>query len=241
MRQKTRRFMVAGWVLAMVAALTLPTVVAAAGGPPESRGRGMGLQAPVAGGELDAGEQAVLTEFLVDEHKALATYEAVMAEFGEIAPFAQIARAERQHIAALERVFERYDVALPEIPDFDVPSFDSPEAAAEAAAQAEIDNAALYDRRLGEIDNDDVVRVATNLRDASLNNHLPAFQAFAEGTYTAGAGVTGEARQAQAMQGGVGGVARGFGRGMTDEAQAVRQRLMDESCPAYEAGGGRGR
>ncbi len=224
----------AGWVLALAVALTLPTMVAAAGGPPDNRGRGWGLRAPVAEGELDAEEQAILVEFLIDEHKALATYEAVMAEFGEIAPFAQIARAEQQHIAALERVFARYDVTLPEIPDFDVPSFATPEAAAEAAAQAEIDNAALYDELLGEIDNADVVRVATNLRDASLNNHLPAFEAFAEGTYEVG-----EARQA--MRGGARGMGRGFSRGITGEAPGARMRLMDGTCPGYREGGFRGR
>lgn len=190
MTRTHKKLWMGGLLMAMVAALVVPTVALAAGGPPDGRGAGRGgfmqQSAFVVTGELDADEQAALTEFLIDEHHALATYEAVMAQFGEVQPFASIARAERQHIAALESVFTRYGVALPSIPSFDVPTFESAEDACAAAAQAEIDNAALYDRLMSTIDNPDVLRVAENLRNASLNHHLPAFEACAEGTYTPG-------------------------------------------------------
>lgn len=143
-------------MLAVLAAVMAPTVVTAADGPPENRGAGGALRAYDVSNPLDADEQAILIEFLVDEHKALATYESIMAEFSEIAPFTFIARAEEQHITALERVFDRYSVALPTIPTFEIPTFASAEAAAAAGARTEIDNAGLYDDLLSGIDNADV-------------------------------------------------------------------------------------
>jgi len=201
-----------GLALALTVAVSATTMVAAAGGPPQDRGMALGQNLAVTG-ELDAEEQAILAEFLIDEHKALATYEAIMADFGEVAPFSTIARAEQQHIAALERIYTRYGIDLPAIPTFDIPSFTSLEDAAAAAAQAEVDNAALYDRLLAGIDNADVVRVATNLRNGSLDNHLPAFQAVVDGTY-----VEGECTPQQLQNGGTNAGTMG-GRGVSGTAQ----------------------
>jgi hypothetical protein len=223
MNKTTWTVRIAGLMLAVLAAVTAPTVVAAAGGPPENREAGGALRTYDVSNPLDADEQAILTEFLIDEHKALATYESIMAEFGAIAPFTSIARAEEQHIAALERIFERYGVALPTIPTFEIPTFASPEAAAAAGAQAEIDNAGLYDDLLSGIDNADVVRVATNLRDASLNHHLPAFEAFADGTYEAGEGV-------QRMAGPAGYGAMGRGRMAGAGTLSTQLGVRDGSC-----------
>jgi len=167
-----------GVVMAVTLVVASPAL--AAGGPPDGRGRGAGSGVSTGEPLTDAQVEA-LTDFLLDEHKALATYEAVMDTFGTIEPFASIAAAEERHIAALERVFTRYGVALPEVPSFDVPAFETPEAAAEAAAQAEIDNAALYDRLTATFTQADVLRVMENLSRASLENHLPAFEAFANG------------------------------------------------------------
>jgi len=200
------------------------------------------------GDKLDAEEQSILTEFLIDEHKALATYESIMSDFGAIQPFASIARAEEQHIAALERVFSRYDVTLPQIPTFDIPSFGSPEEAAAAAVQAEIDNAALYDRLLGGIDNPDVVQVAGNLRDASLNNHLPAFEAAATGSYIAGEGGATMAQKGRSGDVTVAGRTAGFGSAAAGGAlgQGLRGRAaqagtLNSDQPAYRQGGFRSR
>ena len=178
-----------------------------------------------------------------DEHKALATYESIMSDFGAIQPFASIARAEEQHIAALERIFSRYDVTLPLIPTFDIRSFGSPEEAAAAAVQAEIDNAAPYDRLLGGIDNPDVVLVAGDLRDASLYNHLPAIEAAANGSYVAGEG---EATMVQSGRS-TGVMAAGRNAGFGSEApvdalgqgmrgQAAQAGTLNADCPAYQQG-----
>jgi hypothetical protein len=234
MSHKKQIVKLVGLAIALTTAISLPVAVAAAGGPPENRGLGRGhtaiaADAAAAGADLDSNEQSILTEFLIDEHKALATYESIMADFGEVQPFASIARAEKQHIAALERVFTRYAVALPQIPTFDIPSFGSVEEAAAAAAQAEIDNAALYDRLLGEIDNADIVRVAGNLRDASLNNHLPAFEAAATGK-----SVAGEAQASGPQRGGS--PTGGMERRQTARGRTTQARALGTCCHAYQQG-----
>ena len=237
-----------GLAMAVTAALSLPVAVAAAGGPPENAGMGSGLDASTMGFELDAEEQSILTEFLIDEHKALATYESIMSDFGATQPFASIARAEEQHIAALERLFSRYDVTLPQIPTFDIPSFGSPEEAAAAAVQAEIDNAALYDRLLSEIDNPDVVQVAGNLRDASLYKHLPAFEAAADGSYVAGEGDATMAQRGRSGDTAVAGRGAGFDSETPEDAlvrglrgRAAQAGTLNSDQPAYRQGAFRSR
>ncbi len=241
-----------GWLIALVVVLTLavPTVTFAAGGRPPTTGFGRGYFYTYTGEPLTDEQQAALEDFLVDEHRALTTYEGIMAQFGEVQPFASIAHAEEQHIAALESVFERYDLQLPEIPDFDVPTFDSVEAACAAGAQAEINNAALYDELSDVFTQADILRVTEHLRNASLQRHLPAFEACANGEYTVGMfgggmGGYGYGRgggawaeypegtapmMGQGMGGGM--MGRGFrGRGNT---QAPRLNLNPD-CPYYEA------
>lgn len=197
-----------GLTLAATLALTAAPAALAAGGPPEGRGRAATGTAArgigVVGDPMTEEQVEHLVAFWEDEHKALAIYEEVMADFGEIQPFVSIANAERQHIAALERIFVRYDVALPEVPEFDAPSFETPEAAAEAAAQAEIDNADLYETWMAAFTQPDVLRVMENLHNASLENHLPAFEAFAAGELTCDGeclGTPGTAGQGRGMWG----------------------------------------
>ncbi|MBN1954371.1 MAG: DUF2202 domain-containing protein [Anaerolineae bacterium] len=119
---------------------------------------------------------------LDDEYKALATYLGVMDQFGQVAPFVSIARAEEQHIAALERLFDRYGLEVPENEWLgNTPAFDVVVDACVAGAQAEIDNAALYNQLFSMVDNPDIVRVFTRLSEASEYSHLPAFSSCADG------------------------------------------------------------
>jgi len=53
-------------------------------------------------------------------------------------------------------------------------------AACEAGVQAEIDNAALYDRLLNSTQRPDILTVFQALRSASQDRHLPAFQRCAQ-------------------------------------------------------------
>jgi hypothetical protein len=132
---------------------------------------------PTTGVELSDSMIAAMTAGWLDEQHAYATYEAIINQFGNIAPFVNIQRSEAQHIASWELMFDRYGVELPAVPEFDTPEFATLSAACQAAADAEIANFGLYDTMLATLsDFPDMVQVITTLRNASEFSHLPAFQ-----------------------------------------------------------------
>ncbi|MCB9450520.1 MAG: hypothetical protein H6672_03725 [Anaerolineaceae bacterium] len=141
---------------------------------------GVGLPAAVPG-DLPDDVIAAMTAGILDEYHAYAVYQAVIDQFGPVAPFVNIQASEAQHIASWEVLFNRYGVAIPEAPALDpVPQFDSLAAACQIAADAEIANFDLYDGNLDVLSAyPDMVQVVTSLRNASEYNHLPAFQACA--------------------------------------------------------------
>ncbi len=127
---------------------------------------------------LDAAEVAALTEAINEEYGALNTYQAAIAQFGNIYPFSQIARSEQQHVDALARLFTKYGLPVPANPGLaTTPTWDSLAAACQTGVEAEIADAALYDQLKPSVDNADILRVFANLQAASLNSHLPAFEA----------------------------------------------------------------
>ena len=118
-----------------------------------------------------------LTAAIQDEFHAEAVYRRVLLDFGNVMPFANIVRAEQNHAAALAGLFRSRGLAVPETAWHvdNVPRFASVRDACGAAAQAEFENIAVYDRYLGADLPADVRQVFTNNRAASLDNHLPAF------------------------------------------------------------------
>ena len=118
-----------------------------------------------------------LAAAIQDEYHAEAVYQRVLLDFGTVNPFANIIRAEQMHAASLAGLFRSrsLDVPASEWNVDNVPRFASVREACAAAAQAEIDNVAVYDRYLGQDLPADVYQVFTNNRAASRNNHLPAF------------------------------------------------------------------
>lgn len=145
-------------------------------------------------------EIKALEEALDDEYKAYATYGQVIADFGEVQPFANIRAAEARHIAALLGLFERYGLAVPENPwPGKVERYASVKAACEAGVAAEIANAEIYGRLMQATQRPDILTVFRNLRDASQERHLPAFQRCAQGSaggggYRSGGGQHGRHR-----------------------------------------------
>lgn len=138
--------------------------------------------------DLSETAKAAVLRALDDEYHAEAVYAATLAAFGNVRPFSNIIEAERTHQAALLAVLETYGVAAPangyltgEKPLETLPA--SLQEVCEIGAAAEIENARLYDEDLipAVADNPDIVAVFINLRDASVNNHLPAFQRCASG------------------------------------------------------------
>lgn len=126
---------------------------------------------------LSQNESEALLTALDDEYKAWSIYEQVIDDLGAVRPFTSIQRAEERHIAALVRLLQQFGVEVP-VNEWEgnVPSFDSVSAACAASAQAEIDNAALYDELFKMVDNPRIVRVFEALQRASERKHLPAFE-----------------------------------------------------------------
>ncbi len=128
-------------------------------------------------GELDESEIEALMMALDDEYNAWSVYDQVIAEIGAVRPFTSIQKAEENHIAALVTLFDRYGLNVPANDGLgNVPAFETLAEACAAGAQAEIDNAALYDVLFGMVDNPDIERVFSALQQASLTKHLPAFE-----------------------------------------------------------------
>lgn len=144
---------------------------------------GLLAAAPAWSQTLTPEAEAALGSALQDERHAEAFYAAVMAKFGDARPFSNIINAERQHEAMLIGLYETYGVAVPEngyATGALVPPV-APETLADACkigVEAEIANRDLYDGNLlpAVAAYPDITLVMQRLRDASEENHLPAFQ-----------------------------------------------------------------
>ena len=137
-----------------------------------------------AAGALTTDARQALIETLAGpdgEFAAHALYSAILKKFGDVQPYSNIREAETRHIQALKRQFEKYGVAIPE--DKFAGKVTPPETLIQAAKdgiEAEKKNVALYDGYLSAVENfPDLTQVFANLRSASLERHLPAFQAAA--------------------------------------------------------------
>ncbi len=120
------------------------------------------------------------------EYAAWAMYGAVIQKFGQVEPYVSIQQAEGRHIEALTRQLNRLGVQVPDNPYIGkVTAPASLKEAAAAWAEGEIANVALYDRLMQAAASDpNLPRVFGNLRNASLNAHLPMFRKAAEGDGT---------------------------------------------------------
>lgn len=130
---------------------------------------------------LNNSEIAALHAALDDEHHAWATYDQVIRDFGLVRPFSNIRDAEARHIDALAGLFERYGVPIPTNPwPGRVKRYPTLHEACVAAVEAEIDNAALYERLLASTIRPDILAIFRNLQEASQQRHLRAFRRCAE-------------------------------------------------------------
>lgn len=117
----------------------------------------------------------------LDERRAQAFYGAVLEKHGQVRPFTNILNAEKRHEQAVATLMDRYGVSKPSKDSTDVPGVPATIAeCAKLSAQVERDNVAMYDRLLKDVSEPDVRAVLENLRAASLNNHLPAFERVAD-------------------------------------------------------------
>ena len=142
-------------------------------------GSGLGGSAMGTGNNLEplsAEEIDGLIRAIEEEYHAQAVYESVMADFGSVSPFAEIAISEANQANALIRQAEKYGVEIPAFSNLDT-SFASIEEACQVGVDAEIADAALYDELMAFTTHTDILRVYSNLQSASLNSHLPEFEA----------------------------------------------------------------
>jgi hypothetical protein len=121
------------------------------------------------------------------EYAAAASYAAVLDEYGMVEPYGTIYQAELRHIDALIRQLERAGEPVPANPYLG--KIDAPAdltTAAKAWAQGEVLNVELYDDLIARTTNANLLNVLGNLRSASLDSHLPAFELAAKngGTLT---------------------------------------------------------
>jgi hypothetical protein len=171
---------VGGLILSSVAPMASAETLDRWSGPGRSSTGTVGgyLSTASVGAPLDTTEQAALNEAILEEYGALNLYNAVLEQYGSVLPFSRIARAEAQHVRALTQLFTKYGLTVPANPGLSpAPIFTRLTQACKAGVDAEIADATLYDELLKVTDNPDVVRVYRNLQAASLNNHLPAFEA----------------------------------------------------------------
>ncbi|WP_252189357.1 ferritin-like domain-containing protein [Rossellomorea vietnamensis] len=118
----------------------------------------------------------MLNYAMQDEYLAQARYDRILENFGNVRTFLQIKEAELRHITALQTLFQRYGLPLPEDQSQSYTTTpDSLKSAYAAGVQGEIDNIAMYDRFLTFNLPQDVRIVFTQLRNAS-QNHLAAFE-----------------------------------------------------------------
>jgi hypothetical protein len=139
---------------------------------------GQGIGGGAALEPLSEAEAAALLRAIEEEYGAQALYESVLAAFGDVEPFSGIAASEAQHTVALVRQAQKYGLEVPEYTGpAEAPAFATLEEACQAGVAAEIADAALYDELSPAVTHADILRVFENLKNASLNNHLPAFEA----------------------------------------------------------------
>jgi hypothetical protein len=127
--------------------------------------------------------QEALGAALQDERHAEAFYASVMDKFGEVRPFSKIITAERQHEAMLIDLYKSYGIDIPEngyaTGGLAAPA--APETLVDACrigVEAEIANRDLYDGNIlpAVMAYPDITQAMQRLRDASEENHLPAFE-----------------------------------------------------------------
>lgn len=165
-------------IINCVAAVTLMGAPLAACGSDDEAQPTSSAATPTIRGTTAPGSElaAVLQRAAEEEQHAVATYEEVLATLGQVQPFVAIAKSEKRHLQALRTVAAVHAVDLSGATAAATPSPPTLAAACAMGVAAEKADVALYDELLPQVQAyPDVVRVFTNLRAASKDSHLPAF------------------------------------------------------------------
>ncbi len=120
--------------------------------------------------------EEMLNYAIQDEFMAQAEYQAIIAEFGDIMPFARILEAEGTHIEMLLQLFEAYGYEVPE--NNSASSVVIPESITSAlatGAEAEEANIAMYQTFLAQENLPEDVRTVFESLVKASEHHLAAF------------------------------------------------------------------
>ncbi len=148
------------------------------GGPPNRRAQQPNAAGTTTATALSEQEAADLASAIQEEYTAMNTYQAVVKELGSVLTFSRIVCAEQRHVNALIRVAQRFGVEVPEnAGEVAEIEWSTLEEACQMGVTFEQMDADLYDELLPNTTNPALIRVYTNLQRASLEKHLPAFQA----------------------------------------------------------------
>jgi hypothetical protein len=122
--------------------------------------------------------RAALDRSIQDEYRSETTYQGVVNDLGQLLPFVNVLTAEQRHSATVAEMFTRHGLAAPANAWTlaTVQQYSTSTDACRAAATAERANVAMYDDLLRLDLPSDVRQGFTNIRAASLLNHLPAFE-----------------------------------------------------------------
>ena len=206
----------------MKIALTLLMLVMLAAVPALSVAEGVSGSAAVTQGQTYTLEQ-MLTYAMQDEYAAQAEYNAIMAAYGQNAPFSNIVQAEATHITLLNTLLDTYKIPVPVNTAADstvVPA--TLEEAYATGVTAENANIAMYAAFLAQTDLPDDVRATfTALQNAS-QSHLNAFTQNADKT-------------GMGMRNGQSGNNQGQGRNRKDDGSTVQNGSNSSVCPMGDA------
>ena len=146
--------------------------------PLPSSGAATNTSIEVADPTLDA----ILRRALEQERYSEATYRNILRTFGPRNPFLAITESEVQHGRTLEALGARYGQDIGATDVLGEPAPKTMTLACQLAAKVETETISLYDGLLLRVTSyPEVTREFQNLRAASVNSHLPAFQSCAEG------------------------------------------------------------
>lgn len=120
------------------------------------------------------------------EFASAAAYLSVLEKYGSVEPYRTILAQEEMHIQALSRQLNRLGVEVPENPWLGkIPAPANLQTAAQAWADGEVANVAMYDALMDQAADDArLTKVFTNLRRSSQESHLPLFTQAAQGDGT---------------------------------------------------------
>ncbi len=131
---------------------------------------------PLPAPATESSADVALTTASTAEQEAKATYDAVLAKFGDVRPFSTVSDAEGQHLATLGGLAARYGVSLPSGPFSAATVPSTLTAACQAGVATEENQVSMYAQLLSEVSGyTDLTQAFSNLQAAE-RIHLMAFE-----------------------------------------------------------------